>query len=209
MSFLDIPAPHGQLEGFVWEVEAPRAQALVCHPHPKHGGTMHNHVTYRVADAFRKAQVNALRFNFRGVGRSTGAYDEGRGEFEDGKTAFGFLHARAPALPHLVAGFSFGSRVALKLALEDPRVEAVLAVGMALELFDFSFAQGMTKKKAFIHSDQDEYASLEKVRAFVGALPGSSRLFVVQNADHLCNGRLEAFAEKAAEAVAWLLDGEA
>jgi alpha/beta superfamily hydrolase len=205
MSFLDIPASHGRLEGFEWEVENPRGQALVCHPHPKHGGTMHNHVTYRMANAFRQAGVNSLRFNFRGVGRSTGSYDEGRGEVDDGKGAFNFLHARAPQLPHYIAGFSFGSRVALRIALEDARVERVLAVGMALELYDFSFAQTLEKKAAFIHADQDEYASLETVKSFVSKLPGEKRLFVVENSDHLCSGRLDAFAEQAEAAVEWLL----
>jgi len=205
MSFLDIPVPHGRLEGFEWTVENPKGQALVCHPHPKHGGTMHNHITYRVADAFRQADVNSLRFNFRGVGRSTGSYDEGRGEVDDGRAAFEHLYAKNPQLPHYIAGFSFGSRVALRIAVEEPRVQRVLAIGMALDLYDFSFAQGLTKKKAFIHADQDEFASLDTVRAFIAKMPGEKKLFVVENSDHLASGRLDAFAEQARAAVEWLL----
>jgi len=83
MSFVDVPVSHGRLEGVLWKAEAPRGAVVVCHPHPLHGGTMHNHVTYRIAKAFRDRGISTLRFNYRGVGRSTGSYDEGRGELED------------------------------------------------------------------------------------------------------------------------------
>ena len=91
MSFVEISAPHGRLEGLLWDVELPVAAAIVCHPHPQHGGTMHNHVTYRIAHAFREHRVAVLRFNFRGVGRSTGSYDEGRGELDDARRALEYL----------------------------------------------------------------------------------------------------------------------
>src|SRR5258706_104046 len=98
-------------------VQAARAAAVVCHPHPLHGGTMHNHVTYRLAQAWRDAGVACVRFNFRGVGRSTGAHDEGRGEVDDAAAALDWLAQQTPGVPLYASGFSFGSRAALALGL--------------------------------------------------------------------------------------------
>ncbi len=112
MSFIEIPAPHGRLEALFWAAEKPRAGAIVCHPHPLAGGTMHNHVTYRLAQAWRDAQVSCVRFNFRGVGRSTGSHDEGRGEVDDAQAALDFVEKSVPGLPLYASGFSFGSRAA-------------------------------------------------------------------------------------------------
>src|SRR5438132_10175299 len=123
MSFVDIPVGHGRLEGLHWTVPQPKAAAIVCHPHPLHGGTMHNHVTYRLAQAWRDAQVACLRFNFRGVGRSTGNHDEGKGEVDDAKAALDWLAAETPGVPLYASGFSFGSRAALTLGLRDARVQ--------------------------------------------------------------------------------------
>jgi uncharacterized protein len=205
VSFLDVPAPHGHLEALLWDVPAPKAAAVVCHPHPLHGGTMHNHVTYRLADAFREAGVAALRFNFRGVGRSTGTHDEGRGEVDDARAALDALAERHPGVPLIAAGFSFGARVALRLTADDARVTRGLATGLALDLFDFGFVEGLGKPKAFIQSDHDEFARLEDVRSLVRRLQAPARLFVLEGSDHLATGRLDAFAALAKEAVAWLL----
>jgi alpha/beta superfamily hydrolase len=205
MSFVDIPVEHGLLEGLLWEVDSPRTAVVVCHPHPQHGGTMHNHVTYRVARAFREQGASALRFNFRGVGRSTGSYDEGRGELEDARAALRFLREKYLGLPLGAAGFSFGSRVALRL-VEDPLADYVLAVGLAVNLFDFEFVKRLPKPKAFVQADADEYGPLDKVRSLVVESPPPRELFVVPNSDHLCTGRLDAFEQVATKAVAWLLD---
>lgn len=205
MSFRDIPVPHGRLEAFFWKVDAALGAAVVCHPHPQHGGTMHNHVTYRLARAFRDQRISALRFNFRGVGRSTGTYDQGRGEVDDAQAALSFLAEQHPGTPLYAAGFSFGSRVALQIAARDERVQKVLAAGLAVELFDFGFVRQLQKPKAFIQSDRDEYGSLEKVKALVAEVPPPKELFTVPESDHLCTGRLDAFEAVAAQAVSWLL----
>lgn len=162
MSFVDISISHGRLEGFLWKVDAPVAAAVVCHPHPLHGGTMHNHITYRIAAAFRDVGVTALRFNFRGVGHSTGSHDEGRGEVEDARAALNYLAQLHPAVPLIAAGFSFGSRVAMKLCLEDSRVTKLLAVGLALSLSDLSFGTQIRQPKAFVQSELDEYSGFAK-----------------------------------------------
>lgn len=205
MAFSDISVSHGRLESFFWKVESPIGAVVVCHPHPQHGGTMHNHVTYRLARAFRDWHVSALRFNYRGVGRSTGAYDEGRGEVDDAGAGLDYLAQQHPGVPLYAAGFSFGARVALKLSARDERVRKVLAVGLAVDLFDFGFVESLAKPKAVIQSDRDEYGNLAKVEALVKRWPPPKELFTVPQADHLCTGRLEAFEATAGRAVDWLL----
>jgi alpha/beta superfamily hydrolase len=207
MSFVDIPVEHGRLEGLHWTAENPRAAAVVCHPHPLHGGTMHNHVTYRLAQAWRDAQVSCVRFNFRGIGRSTGQHDEGRGEVDDAQAALDWLEAHEPkSVPLYASGFSFGSRASLALGVRQPKVQKVLAVGVAVDLFDMEFITQLEKPIAFVHSENDEYGKLENLRALLGRLKAKHALFVVPNADHLCTGRLDAFSEQAKLAVAWLLE---
>jgi alpha/beta superfamily hydrolase len=205
MSFVDIPVSHGRLEALWWDVEKPRAAAIVCHPHPQHGGTMHNHVTYRLAQAWRDAQVASVRFNFRGVGRSTGSYDEGKGEIDDAKAALDFIASKSPEAPLFASGFSFGSRTALALALREPRIQKVLAVGVAVDLFDVEFVTQLEKPVAFIHADNDEYGKLENLRALLARMKAPHTLFVVPSSDHLCTGRLDAFSDAAKQAVAWML----
>jgi len=206
VSNIEVPVSHGRLEAILWTVEEPRAAAVVCHPHPLQGGTMHNHVTYRIADAFRKAGVSTLRFNFRGVGLSTGQHDDGRGEVDDARAALDYRQHQQPGVPLLLAGFSFGSRVALQVAKEDPRVERLLLAGVALRAFSFGLLHELRKPKAFIQSDRDELAAIDEVRRLVEETPPPRKLFVVPDSDHLCTDRLEAFEQVAAEAVAWLLD---
>jgi hypothetical protein len=206
LSFLEVPVKHGRLEALFWKVEDARAAAVVCHPHPLHGGTMHNHVTYRLADAFRKQGVSTLRFNFRGVGLSTGEHDDGRGEVDDARAALDFVQHQQLGVPLLLAGFSFGSRVAMQLAIEDPRVERVLLAGVAPRGFSFGLLRELRRPKAFIQADQDEFAAIDEVRRLVDETPPPRKLFVVPDSDHLCTGRLEAFEQVASEAVTWLLD---
>jgi alpha/beta superfamily hydrolase len=205
VSFVDIKATHGRLEGLLWAVDGARAAAVVCHPHPQHGGTMHNHVTYRLARAFRDHGVTSLRFNFRGVGRSTGVYDEGRGELADAVAALDFLQGLYPELPLYGAGFSFGARVALQLGASDARVKKLLAAGLAVSLFDYSFVTRLAKPIAFIQAERDEYGPLAKVEALLAEVPAPHKLFVVPASDHLCTGRLKELEGAASEAVRWLL----
>ena len=205
MSSVDIPVAHGRLEALWWKVEQPRAAAVVCHPHPLHGGTMHNHVTYRLAQAFRDRGISCARFNFRGVGRSTGVHDEGLGEVDDARDVLDWVAQQEPTVPLWLGGFSFGARTALHLALRELRVEKVVAVGLAVEVFDLSFITGLKQPTAFVHSDHDEYGKLESIRALLTRVAAKHELFVVPDADHLCNGRLEAFSASARDAVAWLI----
>ena len=134
-----IPVAHGQLEAILKEPESPVAAAVVCHPHPLGGGTMNNNVVYRAAKALNEAGLAVLRFNFRGVGASTGRHDGGAGEEEDALAALDLLAQRYPDLPLWMAGFSFGARVGLTVGARDGRIERLLGVGLALRMFDYHF----------------------------------------------------------------------
>src|SRR5262245_45790678 len=125
-----IDGPVGALEALVEEPEdrEPREACLVCHPHPLYGGTMHNKVVYRIARALRTSGSVVLRFNFRGVGKSQGVHDRGPGELEDARVALEWLRARYPGLPYAVAGFSFGARIAARLACQTAS-SRLIAVG--------------------------------------------------------------------------------
>jgi len=128
---LFIAGPAGRLEAVLEEPEdqAPREAVLICHPHPQFGGTLHNKVVYRMARGLRRAGAVALRFNYRGVNMSEGIYDNGVGELEDARVALEFLRSRYPELLFSLAGFSFGSRIILKLGCEIPQVRRLIAVG--------------------------------------------------------------------------------
>ena len=120
-----IPVAHGGLEAILREPAAPIAAAVVCHPHPLGGGTMNNNVVYRTAKVLVEAGIAALRFNFRGVGASSGSHADGLGEEDDVRAALATLRARHPALPLWVAGFSFGARVGLAVGAEDPQAASL------------------------------------------------------------------------------------
>lgn len=199
-----IPVAHGQLEAILREPEAPRAAAVVCHPHPRGGGTLNNNVVYRLAKALVDGGVAALRFNFRGVGASSGSYDEGIGEEDDARDALEFLAARHPTLPLWMAGFSFGARVGLRVGAREARVSKLLGVGLALEMFDYGFLAGCSKPKAIIQAAQDEYGGRAAIEAAAREMSEPKRLWIVEGATHLFPGQLDPFEAAAREAVAYL-----
>ncbi len=170
---LHIPTSHGQLEAIYRPKnnEATRV-ALVLHPHPLHGGTMHNKVVFRAAKALTEAGFEALRFNFRGVGSSTGVHDNGVGEVEDARAALDYLLASQPhAREVLIAGFSFGSIVALKLGCPDPRVHRIIAIGVPARLASLDFLRACAKPKLFLHGELDDIAPVAPVAALLEQLP--------------------------------------
>ena len=148
---LFIDGPAGKLEALLEEPEDrdPRHAVLVCHPHPQHGGTMHNKVVYRIARGLRRAGAVVLRFNYRGVNLSEGKYDHGIGEVEDARAALAVLRSRYPGLPFSLAGFSFGSRIILKLGCETPGVSRLIAAGFPANLSDSQSAWAMSGPKDF------------------------------------------------------------
>src|SRR5215813_3813923 len=159
---LFLAGPAGRLEALLEEPEdvEPREAALVCHPHPQHGGTMHNKVVFRVARGLRRAGAVVLRFNYRGVSKSEGAYADGDGETEDTRAALAYLRARYPELPFTLAGFSFGARIVLKIACGGAGARRVIAVGFPTVFRDRSYLEGCAVPRVFITSTNDQYCPL-------------------------------------------------
>ena len=190
--FLEGPA--GRLEAILWKPVAqqlPQLAALVCHPHPLFGGTMHNKVVYQAAKTLDALGLPVLRFNFRGAGLSEGAHDRGRGEQGDVKAAVDFLAEEFPGVPMLLAGFSFGCWVGLRVGCADERVRELIGMGTPVNSSDFSYLLGCEKAKLFVHGANDEHGALGKVEALVESLSGENRLVVVREADHFFAGKLD------------------
>lgn len=187
---LFIKGPAGRLEAILEEPEdgALREAALVCHPHPQHGGTMHNKVVYRIAKGLRRSGSVVLRFNYRGVNLSEGEYDQGVGEVEDARAALAVLRERYPDLPFAVAGFSFGSRIALRLC---EGVQRVIPVGFPSRFRDADYVRECRAPRVFIQSTNDEYGPLSDLEPFVASLPDPKRLITIEARDHFFAGSLD------------------
>ncbi|HYE64278.1 MAG TPA: alpha/beta fold hydrolase [Pyrinomonadaceae bacterium] len=192
---LFIPAPHGRLEGILKEPRTTpaRGAALVLHPHPLGGGTMHNKVVFRAASALNDAGLITLRINFRGVGQSTGTHDEARGERDDVRAGLDYLSEQYPEHPITLAGFSFGARVGLEAGIADPRVLKLISIGTPINMYDFSFLEACRKPILFVHGELDEYGQVDRLRALVAELQSktSVRLEVIQGAGHFFEGHLD------------------
>jgi hypothetical protein len=197
---LYIPAPHGRIEAILKEPHGagPRGVALVLHPHPLHGGTMHNKVVFRTARGLGDAGLLTLRVNFRGVGHSTGTHDGARGgEQEDARLALDYLVEKDPGLPVFLAGFSFGARVGLEVGTRDPRVRFLVGVGTPVSIpereYDFSFLEECRKPLLLAHGDRDEFGSVEDLRALAARVPEESRVKVeiIHGAGHFFDQQLE------------------
>ena len=196
---LTIPGPAGPLEALLdvpaaaaHGVAAPiRAAVVFAHPHPSFGGTMHTRAVYHGAKGLVRAGCAVLRFNFRGVGSSAGAFDEGRGEVDDFRAALNEMHERYPDAPLWSAGFSFGSWIALETGATDPRVSALIAVAppVARDGYDFSHTLESTKPKFFVQGELDELCSLKELRAFYARCHEPKEMVVIDGASHLFDGQ--------------------
>ncbi|HTI13864.1 MAG TPA: hypothetical protein VL461_04725 [Dictyobacter sp.] len=191
---VNITTPTGYLEGILKPEEEgvkPPFVAVVCHPHPLGGGTMHNKVVFKTAQVLQALNIPALRFNFRGVGHSTGSYDEGRGEIEDVRSALDFMSRRYLAVPAIMAGFSFGSYVGLREGALDDRVHALIGIGVPARMFDGNVLADCHKPKLFVHGTEDELAPYDLMQQWFEQVSAPKRLISVQGADHFFMGRLE------------------
>jgi len=191
---LFLEGPAGRLEAILWkpvDAKRPPLAALVCHPHPLFGGTMHNKVVYNTAKSLDALGLPVLRFNFRGAGLSAGEHDRGHGEKDDVRTALNFLGSEFPATPLLLAGFSFGAWVGLRVGCEHPRVAYLIGLGIPVNSTDFSFLHQCAKSKLFVHGSNDEFGAIDKVKALVPTIPGENHFVVVEGADHFFSGKLE------------------
>jgi alpha/beta superfamily hydrolase len=192
----DIAGPVGRLEALLEEpTPAPRqplrAAVVFAHPHPLHGGTMHTKAVYRGTKALAALGCAVLRFNFRGVGRSGGSFDNAVGEIEDFRAGLDFMAAHYPDAPLWTAGFSFGAFVSLAAGARDDRVSTLIGIAPALHMYDFSFLKACTKPKYFVQGERDELCPLPHMQAFFDELLPPKELAVVAGADHLFHGQVE------------------
>ena len=189
---LFLSGPAGRLEALLEEPEdrEPAEAALVCHPHPQGGGTMHNKVVYRIARGLRHAGCVVLRFNYRGVNLSEGEYANGVGELEDARSALSVLRHRYPDLPFTLAGFSFGSRIVLRLACQRVGARRVIAVGFPTVFRDWGDLTGCGVPKTFIQSTHDQYGPLAELEPAVAAFPAPKQLITIPAGDHFFEGAL-------------------
>jgi hypothetical protein len=187
-----IPGPAGPLEALLeWNPQiTPHHAALVCHPHPLYGGTMHNKVVFRAAKAALELGLPALRFNFRGAGGSAGTFASGLGEGGDVRAALDFLSARFPGLTVCMIGFSFGSWVGLEVGATDPRVSALVGLGVPALSLDFAFLLGVRKPKLLIQGTCDKFGPRTEIQTLYNSLAEPKQIHWVHEADHFFTGKL-------------------
>jgi alpha/beta superfamily hydrolase len=201
--FLDGPA--GRLEALL-NAGAGNAThaAVVCHPHPLFGGTLHNKVVFHTMKALHSFGFPVLRFNFRGAGLSHGEHDQGIGEVDDVRAAMDWLD-REFHLPLIFAGFSFGAAVGLRASYDDERVRALIGVGAPVapvaadseepRVYTFDFLRECTKPKLFVSGARDQFGPRAKLEAMVNSIPEPKKLVVIEGADHFFEGRLRELRE--------------
>lgn len=188
---LFLEGPAGRLEA-VLEVEsgeAPRGAVVVLHPHPQHGGTMHNKVAHTLARGFVRLGFATLRFNFRGTELSDGIYDDGRGELDDALAAMDWMRERYPDVPFWLGGFSFGAAIGIRAAIAQP-VDGLISIAPAV----YRFAAGLDSQPEcpwlIVQGDQDELVAIDETVAWVDSLAPGPELLVLPGAEHFFHGRL-------------------
>ena len=186
----DIAGPVGPLEVLLDAPKGPpRAAVVFAHPLPTQGGTMHTKVVYQAAKAFAEIGCAVLRFNFRGVGRSAGTWDNGRGELDDYRAAVDYMAGQHPGLEIWAAGFSFGSYVALTVGAADARVCALVGIAPPVDRYDYGPAIAAAKPTFIIHGERDELIPLRTVREFYAKLEEPKELVEIDRANHLFEGQ--------------------
>jgi len=192
-----LDGPAGKLEGLLEAPEdaAPRELAVVCHPHPLHGGTMHNKVVYRLARALRRNGSAVLRFNFRGAGGSEGHYDKGIGEIEDARAALAWLRVRYPGLSYTLAGFSFGARVVLSLGCEGDGASRLIAAGLPTRFGAIGLSLTCRIPKFIVQSTHDQYGPREELEKLFRQFADPKTLVWIEASDHFFAGALDDFED--------------
>jgi hypothetical protein len=190
---IDLEGPAGLLEAVLMAPPGePQGAALLCHAHPLHGGTMHFRLLFRTAKILQNEGCAVLRFQFRGVGRSAGEFDFGRGEAEDARAALEFLAGRYPGAPVVLGGFSFGAAVALRVGIPDPRVSALVLMGLPVGVIDSPRENPGKKPVLFIQGEVDEFGPKRSIEEFARSFEGPVELAIVSGAGHLFEGQVGA-----------------
>jgi len=186
----EIPGPIGPMEVlFDKPAGPPRAVVVFAHPLPTQGGTMHTKVVFQSAKALADIGCTVLRFNFRGVGRSVGTWDNGKGELDDFRAAVDYMAMAHPGVEIWAAGFSFGSYVALTAGAADPRVCALIGIAPPVDRYNFDAALQSSKPKFVVHGERDELISLRSVREFYARMQEPKELVEIDMANHLFDGQ--------------------
>jgi alpha/beta superfamily hydrolase len=192
-----INGPEGRLEGRYHHAKETNAPiALLLHPHPQHGGTMNNKVVYTLYHAFVRRGFSALRFNFRGVGRSQGTFDRGEGELSDAASALDWLQTYNPnASACWIGGFSFGAWIGMQLLMRRPEIDGFISVAPPANLFDFSFLAPCPASGLIVMGDRDQLVPLEPVHKLIHKLMHQRDIridhHVIEGADHFFAGQLD------------------
>ena len=188
---LELDGPAGKLEGLLESQQGstPLGNAVICHPHPAHGGTMHNKVAHTLARAFVRLNFTALRFNFRGTGKSEGEYDEGAGELLDAIAVFQWMRERSPGLPLWLAGFSFGAAIAIRAAFET-EPDGLISVAPAAFRFAADIESQPDCPWLIVHADQDELIDIDESVEWVNQLDPGPELIVFPDTTHFFHGKL-------------------
>ncbi len=192
---LMLPSQGGELEALLMLPENERypTAAIICHPHPLYGGSMHSKVVVTASHAFLDMGIPSLRFNFRGVGKSSGKYDNGIGELEDVRAAMGYMAEKGEKL--IIAGHSFGAWMGMKAGCEDPRVKLMIGIGTPVNFVNMDFLRDCLKPRLFVHGTVDRLISVEKVEELCAALPEPKKLVKIEDADHFFTGKLKELSE--------------
>jgi uncharacterized protein len=183
----------GALEALLWTSASPNptSAGLVCHPHPLFGGTLHNKVVFQTAKTLHSHGYPVLRFNFRGAGQSAGKYDKGRGEIEDVRTAIDYLAQEFPALPIILAGFSFGAWIGLRVGCQEARVQELIGLGIPVNDSDLSYLKDCAKPKLIVQGANDQFGAKDRVRSLFNEIPKPKQLVFISEADHFFTGKLD------------------
>ncbi len=191
---VDLFGRAGRLEALYRELQDPAGVAVVCHPHPLGGGTLHNKVVFRAARGLEAANVATLRFNFRGTGASGGQHDQGEGEQEDVLAAIEWVKKKHPGLKLFVGGFSFGAWVSTRVGCELPEVTAMFLIGTPVNKYDFGYLRNCERPMLFIHGTQDEHGDVQKLEKLIPGIRNAESV-IVTGADHFFTKQLEAVEE--------------
>ena len=190
MPEVNFNGPDGRLEGRYHPSNRPQAPlALLLHPHPQHGGTMNNKIIYKLYQTFTKRGFSTLRFNFRGVGRSQGQFDNGQGELSDAASALDWMQTQNPNTRSCwIAGFSFGAWVAMQLMMRRPEIDGFISIAPPASQHDFSFLAPCPASGMIIHGDKDEVVPQSSVDKLAQKLQKQKNIKIdyriVEGSDH-------------------------
>jgi hypothetical protein len=191
---IDLYSSAGRLESLYRDLQDPAGIAVICHPLPTGGGTMHSKVVFRAARGLVAANVATLRFNFRGVGNSGGQFDHGEGEATDVAAAIEWAKRKLPGKKLFVGGFSFGSWVSTRVASEKPEIDAMFLLGTPVNKYDFSYLRHVDKPMLFLHGSSDEHGDVGKLEKLTQGIRNAESV-IITGADHFFTKQLDAVEE--------------